>query len=267
MRGESAKPVRTMRDYAMFVLERFGAVIAVISLVLLIVVSLQVSSGSKIIILNADTAVELRSEQEYQQKTAELLRSSWMNNNKITVDTRRIERSLKLTYPELSEVSMVLPLIGQRPIVYLQLTEPKVMLVTSQGRSFIVDERGRALAPTGEVSYDISNALPTVTDESGFPVRKGDLALERSAVSFLDTIQKQFTAKSYPIGRLVLPRGTQELDVYLQDRPYHVKFNIHETNARQQAGAYFALRERLDEQGRIPSEYVDVRLSGRAYYK
>ncbi|MGH7241431.1 MAG: hypothetical protein ACREGB_03995, partial [Candidatus Saccharimonadales bacterium] len=66
---------------------------------------------------------------------------------------------------------------------------------------------------------------------------------------------------------MALPPAAYELDVKPAGVGYFVKFNMHEDTARQQAGTFLAVRERLVSQGVTPGSYIDVRLDGRAYYK
>jgi hypothetical protein len=47
---------------------------------------------------------------------------------------------------------------------------------------------------------------------------------------------------------------------------YFVKFNLH-GNAREEAGAFLAVKEYLESSHKTPGEYVDVRVENRAYYK
>ncbi len=63
-----------------------------------------------------------------------------------------------------------------------------------------------------------------------------------------------------------MPPAAYELDVYLSETPYYVKFNL-ENDALQQAGTFLAAKQRLDRDNIRPEKYVDVRVSGRAYYK
>jgi hypothetical protein len=108
--------------------------------------------------------------------------------------------------------------------------------------------------------------LPMVVDESNIRLKVGDVALSSANVAFVEDVIRQFASQSTEIDRLILPAGKEELDVYPKGATYFVRFNIHDTDSRLQAGTFFAVRQQLSKQGSTPKQYIDVRLSGRAYY-
>jgi hypothetical protein len=70
------------------------------------------------------------------------------------------------------------------------------------------------------------------------------------------------------VATFVLPAGSSELDVYLDGKPYYMKCNLALSDtAREQVGTFLAVQHDLEEQGRRPGQYIDVRIAGRAYYK
>jgi hypothetical protein len=86
---------------------------------------------------------------------------------------------------------------------------------------------------------------------------------------FIVSVVQQVKAHNIDISSLTLPSGTSELDMRLNNQPYFVKFNMHAglASARQQAGTFIAVKNRLESQGIAPSQYIDVRVDGRAYYQ
>jgi hypothetical protein len=45
-----------------------------------------------------------------------------------------------------------------------------------------------------------------------------------------------------------------------------VKFNV-QSNAREETGTFLAAKNYLDGQHTVPHQYIDARVTGRAYYK
>lgn len=204
----------------------------------------------------------------YQQSAEHLLRGSWVNSNKITINSDRIAHELRAQYPELAAVSVTLPLLGQRPLIYLQLTEPRLVMTTPGGQTYVLDENGRVLSPASQVTDLGRFHLAAVTDQSGLQVKPGELVISRSSVRFITDVLTQLKATNVAVSQLVLVQGSEEFDVHLLDTPYFVKFNLHEADtARQQAGTFLAARSHLQKQGITPAAYIDVRIPGRAYYK
>ena len=130
----------------------------------------------------------------------------------------------------------------------------------------IVDSSGRALTIAPKGANHAGLQLPTVSDESNIQLKVADHALSSANVAFIEDVVRQFASQKIPISKMVLPAGKEELDVYMPQVGYYVRFNLHETTSRQQAGTFFALKQQLHKQGIAPKQYVDVRLVGRAYY-
>lgn len=96
----------------------------------------------------------------------------------------------------------------------------------------------------------------------------GDIVLPESTISFIDEVRFQFEQKGIDIDYLELPAVANELHLKPKDKDYIIKFNL-QGNAREQAGVYFALIDRLvSDPGLVsPKEYVDVRVESRAFIK
>ncbi len=259
---------RPKKEILSYVVQRFGLILAIIAALALLISSVQVSMQPRLVIVNNTAVYRLHPDASYEADVARTLRSSWLNTNKITINTDSVVRRLKTDYPEVADASVALPIIGQRPIVYLQLTRPSLIMVATDGSASVLDENGRVLAPAAQVANLDRFSLPTVTDQSGLSLSPGRLALAKGTVEFISEIVGQLQAAKINYSRLVLPSSSQELDVYVQDKPYMVKFNTHDPRtAREQAGEYLATAHYLQEKGITPASYIDARLSGRVYYK
>lgn len=262
-RGETAASKVSLK----FIAQRFGAILALSAVLLLLITSVQVTMKPKVDILNEPNALMLRTAADYQNTLERIMKRSWTNTNKLTIDTQSIGRQLMAEYPEVADVSIALPLIGQRPVAYLQLTEPQLLLTNGASQAFVIDENGRALADASRLNASIVRKLPTVTDESGLEIKAGRIAMSADDVSFIKTVLYQLDEAHVEVGRITLPQGSRQLNVYLYKQPYFVKFNLQDGDAKQQVGTFLAVRQRLERQGKQPRQYIDVRLPGRAYYK
>jgi len=203
----------------------------------------------------------------YHDAAQQLFQQSISNHNKLTVDAGGISATLKTRYPELSDVSVALPVIGSQPIVYIQPSEPSFVL-TANGGSYVLDSTGRALANARSVPAHKVASLPAITDQSGLQPRVGAGVLPSTSVAFIQTVLAQLKAQHVSVYQIVLPHAAFEADMYITGKPYYVKFNIQDyAGALQQAGAYVAVAQHLSSKNITPSQYIDVRIDGRAYYK
>jgi cell division septal protein FtsQ len=253
-------------------LRRFGLVILLLALLASSVNILTVSSQITVVPLTATTdsgnSLFLHDKTVYQAATSKLVASSLWNRNKITINTAHIDQQLLQQFPELSSATITLPLLGKRPIVYLQTSQPALILVASDG-SFVLDDSGKALLMASKLPSNSSSSLPLITDQSGLHAELNKQVLPTGDISFIQTVVAQLSASSqhFMVTSLVLPPAASELDVRLSGQPYTVKFNLEITDARQQVGTFLATQAQLQNQHITPASYIDVRVDGRAYYK
>lgn len=236
----------------------------VVLVVFLLCIGLQ--STPKIIIVGDKADRFMLADSKIYQKSAQsLLSASWFNNNKLTIDTSRIASHLQEQYPELRTVSVSLPFLGRQPNVYVQPAHVQLVLASPSGQ-YVVDSSGRALKKLEPgATLREGGKTPLVQDKSGIPFKEGELVLPSSSVAFITEVTGQLQAKEIAIESWSLPAGASELDIKIAGVPYFVKFNL-QGSAREQAGAFLATKKHLENSGVTPSQYYDVRVSGRAYY-
>ncbi len=243
---------------------RLPTMAALLLIFVITVATLQLSSNVKVKIVDTNTQVFLRSQSVYEAAAHNEFKT-FFNGNKLTVDTQSIAASLQRQFPELKAVSVTLPIVGNRPVVYIQPAIPRVILV-ARGGTYLLDSSGRALVTGNQVPHLDMLHIPVVTDQSGLSVELGGLVLPQDTISFITEVAGQLTAKNLKITSLTLPAGTNELQARIDGVGYYVKFNLH-GDAREEAGAYLAVKGYLDKNHKTPGEYVDVRVENRAYYK
>lgn len=247
--------------------QRLGMFIAGIVLIVCVLYTLHLNDNAKVVVITPGTSgYFLQPTETYQQAAAKVFAESVLNNNKVTVNSVSIQQKLQQQFPELSDVSVTIPLMSHRPIVYIAPTMPALVLKTATG-DYILDSKGQALLSTSQVADMDSLGLPVVTDQGILKVKTGVSALAGTEITFIKTVVAELNAKQIDIESMVLPTDAYQLNVKPRGVGYYVKFNMHEATARQQSGTFLAVRERLSSQGITPSSYIDVRLDGRAYYK
>ncbi|HVS58817.1 MAG TPA: hypothetical protein VHD60_03715 [Candidatus Saccharimonadales bacterium] len=212
----------------------------------------------------AHTAL-LHSTATYQQAASKLFADSFANGNKITVNTEQISKRLQDEFPELSQVSITLPLIGHRPVVYVQMSQPAFILVASQ-RAYVIGQRGHVLAQADQATVAQAD-LPVITDHSGIDPATTATPLPSSDVMFITDVLYELKHAGIAVSGLNLPAAASEFDVSIKGQPFFVKFNMQSGTARQQSGTFLALWQYLRQQHITPAHYIDVRVDGRAYYK
>jgi cell division septal protein FtsQ len=189
--------------------------------------------------------------------------NSISDHNKITFNEGAVAASIQKQFPEVQTVRVELPFFSETPIVWLTISPP-VFNLQSGGRSFIVDSQGIVVAKTTDLPK-LKN-LVNLTDQSGYPAVLGKQVLSSSSVDFINTVIKQAQHAKVPISTLSLPPLAQELDLRTSDAPYYVKFYLG-GDALTQSGQFLASRQKFNQTHQAPSEYLDVRVSGKIFYK
>lgn len=223
---------------------------------------LWLSTNPKVIVLGKNTvsSTYLQPSTTYALAAHKLLASSITGHSKLTVGTNGIAAGLEREFPELQAVSIGLPLIGSRPIVYVQVAQPTLLLQTGGG-NYALNKSGVVLAKLTHIPAGI----PLVADQSGVKPVPGKQFLPGSTVSFVQSALYQLSAAHLSVSVCTLPAGNPyELDVRLNGQPYFIKYNL-QADATLQSGAAVATIQKLG--GSPPGAYLDVRVPGRVYYK
>lgn len=248
-------------------LERGGLLVLIVVIVVGSINSLRLTTNPRIVPLTGSGGIFLHDLSIYAATANEILNSSIWNRNKITISSSEVSKELKAKYPELANVSITLPLLAHRPVIYIQPTQP-VFIISSNGASYVVGKNGLALLQTSQLPTNSNLKLPVIDDQTGILLETGKQALTKNDVAFIEVVMTQLATAKLPVARMVLPAGTSELDVYIEGKPYFGKFNMHASlpEARQQAGTFIAVQRKLQSQHLNPG-YIDVRVLGRAYFK
>jgi len=223
---------------------------------------LALSTDPKLVTLGKSpvTATYLRSSDVYRKAVHKLLNGSITNRSKLTINADGVAHTLQREFPELQTVSVTVPLVGNRPIVYIQIAKPAMVLQTARG-IYAVNGSGVVLSALRELPPDV----PVVADQSAAVPQVGRQAIPGSTVHFVQAVAYQLKAADIAINTFVSSVKTPyELDVRLEGRPFVVKYNL-QGDAVEQSGTVVAALQHLEDA--TPSEYLDVRTPGRVFYK
>jgi hypothetical protein len=245
--------------------KRAGTLLIALLLIGFAVFNLRLDNQPKIVILGGQSnKIFLQSTGLYEQSIKSSFSSSILNNNKVTVDTSRIAEQIHSQFPELAAVSIALPFIGSQPTVYILPATPQLILQDTSGQRFVLDLSGTALINADNLTNNQLD-IPNVVDQSGIRIKAGKLALPNSSVAFISEVAGELRAEGVTATSYTLPAGTSEMDVKVAGESYYVRFDLH-GDAREETGTYLAVKQQLDSNHTTPAKYVDVMVTGRAYY-
>lgn len=190
------------------------------------------------------------------------------NRNKITLNQSSLAEIIKTQFPEVDQVDINLPLYAKTATVKLKIAAPTFALTgvsadSGQRLQYTVAANGKAVGLAKD--YPGLNGLPTLTDESDYPVKIGSVVLGKGTSNFILAVIVQCQKFNVPVASFDLANNSQEVDLRTKDKPYYVKFNLLNDPATQ-IGQFMAARAQFAKSG-DPAEYLDVRVDGRIYYK
>ncbi len=235
--------------------------LAIIVVVGSIMYTLTLSTNPKVTIVNVSNQTIVQPASVYKQAAQTIFNNSIANRTKITINTDKLAREIEHNYPEINAVSIVIPLLGHQPIVEVRPAQSIIILSNPQGQ-FVINQQGNAVLKLTDSIVNKYN-LPAVSDNTGFKVQLGKEALPATSVKFIKTVVDQFAAKKVPIESMTLSTNPYELDVKVRGAPYFIKFNLL-SDPLYSTGTYFAT---MKLNPTPLTQYIDVRIPGRAYYK
>ncbi|MCA9327980.1 hypothetical protein KDA14_05615, partial [Candidatus Saccharibacteria bacterium] len=211
-----SRPVRqsaeqTSRKRQPFKLQRLFILLYAGVAVVCIAKILLVMPQSKVVVVTDDTLNRNLPTDMYAKTADEMLRGSVLNMSKITLNTNGIANEIEQRYPELSSAVLAVPLLGNRPVLYVSPERPTFVLETKSAQ-YTIDSKGYVLSelivPTQELVH-----LREPTDRT---VKPGERYFAGSTVQFATTVVYQLQKANLPIEYLDLPADRPyELDAYL----------------------------------------------------
>jgi len=243
---------------------RFKYTLVAVLLLALVISQSLLTKPPKIVFDGANTTAYRYDAASYSAMATQLASSSIFNKTKWTFNTAQLNSAMQKAFPEIASARTTLPLFGNTPIVHLVPGVPRLLDATTSGKTYVVDERGVAVATAN--NSQANSGLLTIQDQSGLPVQIGKPALPSSTVTFIEALKAELQSQHIAVTSGVLTAQSSELDIHIAGANYIGKFNL-QADVRLQAGTFAAVKGKLDASHTGVGQYIDVRLPGRAYYQ
>ncbi|MSR68279.1 FtsQ-type POTRA domain-containing protein [Candidatus Saccharibacteria bacterium] len=130
------------------------------------------------------------------------------------------------------------------------------------GHQYVISVNGQVMADTQGQN---TQGLVVLTDGSSLPVNIGDRILSREFISFAIKIGDYIKANNLGPEKIYITDTTKELIVKTA-AGYEIKFNT-SVDPESQLRSLKAAIDLLSSQGKQVKEYIDLRVSGRAFYR
>jgi hypothetical protein len=198
----------------------------------------------------------------YSQKIQDYLFANPFQRLRATIDTNALANYLQTHgCPEVASVSS--------QVVYegfgasrLTLTFRKPVVVWKTGTTKLyVDDQGNAFSRN---LY--SDPSVEVVDQTGIQAEDNQVLASERFLSTIGRVIGKMKVQGYTVNRVVLPANTtHQLLISIEGLSYPVKFSVDRSVGEQAEDAAHAISY-LQGKGITP-EYIDVRVSGKAFYK
>jgi hypothetical protein len=208
-------------------------------------------------------SVTTQTDQEaYAQLARDYLRSNWLQATKVTLRSPLLEQQLAEAFPEVASASVSYGLVGRGVVINVTPEIIRVRVVTESGETHAVNDRGVSV----QLLTNDTPEIIEITESVGIGTAVGEKMLPQQTLKYITEFERQLRAADLEIASIALPAVANELHAAVEGDGFIGKFDI-AADVRVQAGAFIATRRQLIETNTIPSDYIDVRVAERAYYK
>ncbi len=147
------------------------------------------------------------------------------------------------------------------------IQSPTVLIVQSKTNYALLNIDGvvsqiRQEPPTA----DEIRVYPLLIDDNSLPMETGKVGISKDIVTFIRDLEKAAQLKSLETHTYSLPAVPREVRVKFADSKYYIKLSATQP-ASQQLQALVDIRNYLTKNNITPSEYVDLRIPEKAYYR
>jgi hypothetical protein len=176
------------------------------------------------------------------------------------LNTGQLDTFMKQRHSELLQFDARRQWYGGNAVFTIDFRQPLLVWQTGN-KHFYVDSEGVAF------EYDhFRQALVAVEDQSGISPDTGSSVASQRFIKFLGRLVGAVNdGNKGRVSAVIIPSSTRQIDLRLEGRGYPVKTHI-DRDPLEQAGDILAALRYFDERAITP-QYVDVRVSGKAYYK
>ena len=203
----------------------------------------------------------------YEKAAQEVAKSNILNRSKFLFQEKDFELKMKQKFPEISQVSSLIPLGGRNLTVVISVSEP-FAYVTNGTDSGIINNEGVLVTKNNQsVPTDLLK-LRFTEPQSNFDV--GSRILTTDEITTLALLQNEMNSLQFldetnaSIKDILFNVAQGQIEANLNNKPIYIKLSTF-TDAPQQVGGAKATLKELDSKNTLPTKYIDVRVPGRTF--
>ncbi len=187
------------------------------------------------------------------------LQRQWLGRNLLLMDSSGLASYLAEHEAAIKSVEVTRKL-PRTLMVSITERQPSLNWKTA-GAVFLLDANGTIIGPTSGVYAN----LPTITDSNNLPAKTGDRVVTTSFVAFCRELVGLLPGTGFPVNSLSIPASTSE--VYVQtSNNLTLKFDTTRP-AGEEIADLRQVQQELRRTKKQPTQYIDLRIPHKAYYK
>ena len=207
---------------------------------------------------------------EYEEESKSILDGNLLNKSKILFQQNDFATKLKDKFPEINTVEANVPLGGRSLAVFLSLSEPFARVYSGEQTGIINSE---GILVKTNINDDSANELLGVRftqPQENF--QQGSRILTTLEVDLLRTLNQEMTSLVFKNGstasieEVLFNVADGQIEAKLEEKTFFIKLSSFNDGDVQVGGAKATLKQ-LDDEDSLPTEYIDVRVPGRAFVK
>lgn len=198
----------------------------------------------------------------YDQLVQQYLAIHPLERFRFTINTDGLTRYLQENgAPEIAHISKIVTHDGIGVgLMSIEFRRPVVSWSTNNTERY-VDDSGTAFQRN---YYPEPSVI--VSDQSGIAVKDSQVLVSNRFLGFMGKVIGQMSQHGHEVESITIPAGTtRQVEVRLKNVGYQIKFSTDRPAGEQSEDAARAIRY-VDDQ-RLAVAYLDVRVSGRAFYR
>jgi cell division septal protein FtsQ len=199
------------------------------------------------------------SEQDLRQGARDILRKQWFGGSLLLINSQSLRDDLLAANAGLKDVTIKRQL-PHTLVITIKERQPSLNW-KSGNETYVLDSEGTVIG----ISRGEAEKLPTVIDTTNLPVKEGSRVAPAQFVSFCNDIKGKLTGMKFQITEMRVPESTSELHVKVS-RGYVIKLDTTRPPGEAVADLQ-SITAYLQQNKKVPVEYIDLRIPHKAYYK
>lgn len=217
---------------------------------------------------NASSRLGAAQSKEYEEAILNAFNSHTLFRQSWLADRQAAAAAVQKQFPEIERISL-----SSRPLSPVIQSEirfrtPVFTWKDASNAPQFVDQHGVLFSKNLDPGKQTADLI-AIEDQSGVVLEEGSAVLTQNLIQFVGQLYAkipQLYGKGASVSRVIIPRSTREVQIQVAGQPYLIKFNT-SRDIEEQVGELKALLGFLQANSITPTQYIDLRVAHKAFYK